>query len=57
MNLMEGLIDVSKLSSDKFDQNYSWFNMQQLLNETFGMLEYLAHHHNTTMGYSFSHCK
>ena len=27
MNLMEGLIDVSKLSSDKFDQKYTWFSM------------------------------
>ena len=53
MNLMEGLIDVSKLSSDKFDQNYSWFNMQSILKDVFGMLEYLAQHHNTTMSYSF----
>lgn len=54
---MEGLIDVSKLSSDKFDQNFSWFNMQQVVKDIFGMLDFLAKHHNTKLNYSAINCK
>lgn len=54
---MEGLIDVSKLSMDKFEEKYGWFNIHETISEVFGMLDYLSMLHNTKMSFSISQPK
>lgn len=51
LNIMEGLIDVSKLSMDKFEGRNQWFSIHDTINEVFGMLEYLEKLHNTKMSW------
>ena len=57
LNIMEGLIDVSKLSMDKFEGRNTWFNINDTINEVFGMLEYLAKLHSTKMSWAISNSK
>jgi signal transduction histidine kinase len=41
-NLIEDILDLSKIQFDKFDPCLSWFSVPEIVKEVFDILEYQA---------------
>lgn len=39
-NLIEDILDLSKINFDKFDPQTSWFNISEVVEDVFNILEY-----------------
>ena len=42
LSLVEDILDLSKFQFDKFDLNYSWFGIDEVITEVFQMTEFQA---------------
>ena len=40
INLIEDILDLSRIKFDNFEEIHGWFNFEELVNEIFDMVEY-----------------